>query len=256
MKTPAVFLGHGSPMNALEQNRYTESWRTFASRAETPRAILMVSAHWYVNFTSVTAMKKPPTIHDFSGFPQELFDVEYPASGSPEVAAEVVEALAPFSCGLDADSWGIDHGSWSVLLHMFPKADIPVLQLSIDATKPFDYHLGIGRALTPLREQGIMVVASGNVVHNLTKIDWNASGRGAPWAAEFDEQVLQVMTTAPGELGRSTTFSAYGLAVPTPDHFLPLAYLAGMADAEGVACRTLVNGCELGALSMTSYVLD
>jgi 4,5-DOPA dioxygenase extradiol len=173
-----------------------------------------------------------------------------------EIAAEIAETLSPLYCGLDADSWGIDHGSWSLLVHLYPQADIPVIQLSIDATKSIDQHLEMGRALAPLREQGIMVIASGNVVHNLGMIDWGATGRGAPWAHEFDDQIRQIMTTAPGELARAETFGAYGLAVPTPDHFWPLAYLAGMAEAEGATCRTLIEGCELGSLSMTSYVLD
>ena len=256
VKVPAVFLGHGNPMNALEHNRYTESWRSIASLAGSLRAVLVISAHWFVNLTAVTAMEQPRTIHDFSGFPVELSQVIYPAPGSPHIAAEVVEALSPLSCGLDTDSWGIDHGSWSLLVHMFPNADIPVLQLSIDATQPLEHHLALGHALAPLREQGIMVVASGNVVHNLAMIDWGAPGIGAPWAQEFDAQVRQLMTTAPGELGRAATFGAYGLAVPTPEHFLPLAYLAGLAAAEGATCRTLIEGCELGSLSMTSYLLD
>lgn len=256
MQMPAAFLGHGNPMNALEHNRYTAAWQEFAAQAGTPRGILMVSAHWFVNLTAVTAMERPRTIHDFYGFPQELFNVEYPAPGSPEIAAEVVETLAPLYCGLDHDSWGIDHGSWSLLVHLYPDADVPVLQLSVDGTKSIAEHLELGRALSPLRAEGIMVIASGNVVHNLGMIDWGAAGSGAPWAHEFDGQIRQIMTTAPGELGRAETFGGYGLSVPTPDHFWPLAYLAGLAEAEGATCRTLLEGCELGSLSMTSYVLD
>lgn len=243
-------------MNALEHNHSTSAWREWAAHLGTPRGILMVSAHWYVNLTAVTAMETPRTIHDFYGFPQQLFDVEYPAPGSPEIAAEVVETLSPVSCGLDIDSWGLDHGSWSLLVHLYPDADVPVLQLSIDGTKSITEHIELGRALSPLRDAGIMIIASGNVVHNLGMIDWGAEGQGAPWAHEFDDQVRQIMTTAPGELSRAETFDTYGLAVPTPDHFWPLAYLAGLADAAGATCRTLIEGCELGSLSMSSYVLD
>jgi 4,5-DOPA dioxygenase extradiol len=253
---PAAFLGHGSPMNALEHNRWTDAWRALGAQVGRPRAILAVSAHWYVQLTAVTAMEHPRTIHDFYGFPQQLFDVEYPAPGSPEVAREVVEALAPAYCGLDADSWGIDHGAWSLLVHLAPGADVPVLQLSLDAGKSFEEHVALGRALAPLRHEGVLVLASGNVVHNLSLVDWAAAGTGAGWAREFDDQVRQIMTTSPGELIRAATFGAFSLAVPTPEHFLPLAYLAGMAEAEGSTCRTLVEGCDLGSLSMTSYVLD
>lgn len=253
---PAVFIGHGSPMNTLETNRHTTAWREFGASIERPRAILCVSAHWYVNATLVTAMKKPRTIHDFYGFPQELFDVEYPAPGSPEVAQEVVDALAPIWCGLDTDSWGLDHGTWSVLAHLWPAADVPVVQLSIDAQKPIEEHLAIGRALNPLRDQGILIVGSGNVVHNLGMIEWSNTNGGATWAHVFDDATRKTMTSDPAQLGSVLTLPEARAAVPTPDHFLPLAYIAGIADAAGVSARTLLDGYAYGSLSMTSYVVD
>ncbi len=253
---PAVFIGHGSPMNTLESNRYTTAWRDFGASIEPPRAILCVSAHWYINTTVVTAMTQPRTIHDFYGFPQELFDVEYPAPGSAEVAHEVVDALAPVWCGLDTDSWGLDHGTWSVLTHLWPTADVPVLQLSIDAQKPIDRHLEIGRALEPLRHKGVLIIGSGNVVHNLELIDWSNTDGGATWAHVFDDATREVMVNDPTQLGSVLALPEVRAAVPTPDHFLPLAYIAGIADAAGVSARTLVDGFTYGSLSMTSYVVD
>ena len=252
---PAVFFGHGNPMNALEKNRYTEAWRAFGRAVPRPRAILVVSAHWYVHATAVTAMPRPRTIHDFFGFPAELFDVDYAAPGLPELYDEVADIVHPTWVGADLDSWGIDHGAWSVLMHAFPEADIPVVQLSINALKPIDYHLQLGAALAPLREDGVLIVGSGNVVHNLGGVSRALPDSGFDWAQRFDEEAKQLMLADPTEVGRLDAHRDYDLAVPTPDHFLPLLYLAGVAGATDTSAEVLVDGYAYGSLSMTSYTV-
>ncbi len=250
---PAVFIGHGSPMNALESNRYTSAWSDLASAIGAPRAILAISAHWYIGATAVTAMDNPRTIHDFYGFPPELFAFEYPAPGAPELAKQVAELASPIWVGLDYDSWGIDHGTWSVLAHMFPRADVPVVQLSIDATKPFEYHLELGRRIAPLRERGVLVVASGNVVHNLQRIDWHQPFTGFDWARRFDDAVRNSMVSSPGSVIELSKHPDFAFAAPTPDHFIPLLYLAGIAEVAGTQAEMVMDGFAYGSLSMAAY---
>ena len=255
-RMPAAFLGHGSPMNALEKNRYTEAWRVFGAGVPRPRGILVVSAHWYVNESAVTAMARPKTIHDFYGFPDELFAVKYPAPGDPILAGEVAEAVGPVTVALDREGWGIDHGAWAVLMHAFPEADIPVIQLSIDARQPMEYHLELGAKLAPLRDTEVLILGSGNVVHNLRRIDWNRPGEGFDWARRFDEAVREHMATAPGLAASLQRHPDFRLAAPTPDHFVPLLYIAGLASAANSTADVLIDGHEYGSLSMAAYTLD
>ena len=254
-KTPALFIGHGSPMNTLQQNGYTDAWRAFGRHLPRPRAILAVSAHWYFGATAVTAMPRPRTIHDFYGFPQPLFVFDYPAAGAPDLAEEVAELVKPEWMGLDRDQWGLDHGTWSVLAHVYPEADVPVVQLSINALKPLEYHLELAARLAPLRDRGVMVVASGNVVHNLRMLQWNQPELGYDWAERFDDAVADQLMRDPGAVLKVLEHPDYGKAVPTPDHFIPMLYLAGLAAAEGATLEPLVRGHAMGSVSMTSYGL-
>jgi len=252
-RMPALFIGHGSPMNTLELNGFTRTWRGIGAAMPKPRALLVVSAHWFFGATAVTAMARPRTIHDFYGFPQPLFDFDYPAPGAPDVAAEIAEAIKPTWCGLDRDQWGLDHGTWSVLAHLRPDADVPVVQLSINALKPLDYHFELGTKLAALREQGILVIGSGNVVHNLGRIAWDQPDAGFDWAQRFDEAAVAQLRADPAGVLKLAEHSDYAAAVPTPDHFIPLLYVAGVAAASGEPMEPLVRGYALGSLSMTCY---
>lgn len=255
VRMPAAFVGHGSPMNTLEQNRFTEAWRALGEIVPTPKAVLCVSAHWYTNATAVTAMAHPRVIHDFYGFPQELFDFDYPAPGHPEIAELVAETVKPRWVGLDVDSWGLDHGTWSVLAHMFPVADVPVVQLSINALQPLDYHLDIGARLAPLRDQGVLIVASGNIVHNLRRIDWSEPDGATDWNRRFDDAAATLLRERPGDILELVAHADFELAVPTPDHFIPMLYLAALAAAADDTLDVFVEGAAFGSISMTSYTL-
>lgn len=241
-------------MNALARNRYTEAWRAIGQALPRPRAILMVSAHWYIGATAVTAMAKPRTIHDFYGFPQPLFDFQYPAPGAPDVAEEVVEVVKPIWAGLDREQWGLDHGAWSVLAHVVPDADVPVVQLSINGLKPLEYHLELAAKLAPLRERGVLIVGSGNVVHNLRRIDWNRPEFGFDWAQRFDDAVCGIMESDPLRILSAAEHADFEAAVPTPDHFVPLLYVAGLGSRQQPA-KALLRGYSLGSLSMTAYAI-
>jgi 4,5-DOPA dioxygenase extradiol len=251
---PAIFFGHGSPMNTLESNRYTQTWRRLGEAVGKPKAVLSISAHWYTRGTAVTAMERPKTIHDFYGFPQELFDVQYPAPGDPALAARVRELLAPVEVGLD-QSWGLDHGTWSVLKHAFPDADVPVIQLSIDGTQPAAFHHALGARLAPLRDEGVLIAGSGNVVHNLGVMRRNG-GSPYDWAVRFNDYVRDAIAT--GHYGRLIEYEQAGqdarMAVPTPEHYLPLLYVLGAQQSEESASFA-VDGLELGSLGMLSVAV-
>lgn len=253
---PAAFVGHGSPMNTLERNRFTSAWRQFGIACGTPRAILVVSAHWYTNATAVTAMTRPRTIHDFYGFPRELFAFHYPAPGSRGLAEEVADLARPDVVGLDSESWGLDHGAWSVLAHAFPRAEIPVVQLAINALQPFSYHVELAERLAPLRERGVVIIGSGNLVHNLHRISWNDPDGGYPWAERFDALVQQRMVAEPASVAALDGHEDFRMIAPTPEHFVPLLYIAGLAHASGRPPQVLVQGCAYGSISMTCFALD
>ncbi|MBK0032482.1 4,5-DOPA dioxygenase extradiol [Erwinia sp. S43] len=253
-RMPALFLGHGSPMNVLEENIYTETWRKLGETLPKPKAIIAVSAHWYTRGTAVTAMEKPRTIHDFGGFPQALFDTRYPAPGSPALARQIAEVLSPVDVQLDQE-WGFDHGSWGVLIKMYPDADIPVVQLSVDGTKPAAYHFELGRKLALLREQGVMIVASGNVVHNLRMVRWQGEAPAYPWAESFNQYVRDNLAwqgdDAQHPLVNFMQHEGAALSNPTPEHYLPLLYVLG-ARAQDEAVTVPVDGIVMGSLSMLS----
>lgn len=232
MRAPVYFIGHGSPMNALAENAYTRALNRMQAIYPNPRAILCISAHWMTEGTWVTHMPKPKTIHDFYGFPQALFDVQYPAPGDPALAEMIAKTVARPNVHLDDEMWGLDHGTWSVLRHMYPKADIPVLQLSLYMSQPPEYHFQLGTRLRELRGHGVLIVGSGNIVHNLRQIRWEENAEPFDWAVEFDEwaKARLVERNYPALMNEYNRFEAGKLSVPTPDHYYPLLYTLGAAD--------------------------
>ena len=248
---PAIFFGHGNPMNAIGHNGYTEAWHRIGEHTLRPKAVLSISAHWYVPETGVTISTNPRTIHDFGGFPRELYQVQYPAPGDPALARHVQQLLAPLDVRLD-DSWGLDHGTWSVLKHVYPAADIPVVQLSIDETKPASFHFELARKLAPLRDEGVLIAGSGNIVHNLHTYAWGRHPQEPyDWALRFEAMAREMMQT--GEFTPLINYEKLGrdaaLSIPTPDHYLPLLYVLA-ARQQGELIRFPVEGVDGGSISM------
>jgi len=251
-KMPVLFVGHGSPMNAIEDNRYAKTWKEIGKDIIRPEVILSVSAHWYTNGTLVSDTVDPKTVYDMYGFPDELYRVKYPVKGSPETARRILE-LAGSSVKVD-NTWGIDHGTWSVLCRMFPEADIPVLQLSVDSHAHAETHYELGKRLTPLRDSGVLILGSGNVVHNLGMINWSMDG-GESWAEEFDKHIKDNILKGKHQdiMNYDRAGASARLAVPTPDHFYPLLYVLGASKPDDKV--TIFNeSCVMGSLSMTSYL--
>lgn len=254
-RMPAIFFGHGSPMNALESNRHTDAWRRLGASLPRPRAILMISAHWYLPGTQVTAMAQPRTIHDFGNFPRALFEVQYPAPGAPDLAARVRDLLAPTDVVLD-QSWGLDHGAWSVLVHAWPQADVPVVQLSMDTRLTPAQHYALAQKLAPLRDAGVLIAASGNVVHNLRVIRFQNDAPAYDWALRFETRVRELVAAGNHEalmrctdLGDDARFS-----IPTPEHYLPLLYVLAQ-QRSGEALSFPSEGIELSSISMLSVAV-
>lgn len=253
-KMPALFIGHGSPMNGIRENEFSKAWADVVKTMDVPSAVLVVSAHWLTQGSHVTAMDFPKTIHDFGGFPQELFEVEYPAPGNPELAKQIQNEIRTAEVGLDHE-WGLDHGAWTVVRHMFPEADVPVLQLSIDYHKPAQYHYNLAQQLANLRKKGVLIIGSGNMVHNLRMVDWKHidANFGFDWAEEMNAKFVEIIEKKEhrklfdladlGEAGK--------LAVPTPDHYFPLMYSLGLQDFND-QIEVFNNHCVAGSLSMTS----
>lgn len=234
IKHPVLFIGHGSPMNGIEDNEFSRTWAKMGQKIARPKAVLVISAHWLTRGTHITAMEEPKTIHDFGGFPQALFDVQYPAKGSPELAEATSKLITSTNVGLDHD-WGLDHGTWTVVRHMYPDADIPVLQLSIDYGRPPQYHYELAKEIASLRKKGVLIIGSGNMVHNLRMVDWkklNEPNYGFDWAIEmndvFKEKILDGNHKA--LIDYENLNKAAKLAIPTPDHYYPLLYNLGLQD--------------------------
>lgn len=259
-RMPVLFVGHGNPMNAIEENGFTRSFRELGARLPRPQAILCISAHWETRGTFLTAMERPPTIHDFGGFPRELYQVQYPAPGSPALVEEVQGLLQPTTEVGRTDQWGLDHGAWSVLTHFYPAADIPVVEMSIDATQGPRYHYELGRQLASLRHRGVLIIGSGNLVHNLRLVDWprmHEVDHGFDWALEARARMNQWILEGNHRplIDYRQQGRALQLAIPTPDHFLPLLYILGLQDTHDEV--SLFNDQAVaGSLTMTSVCIQ
>lgn len=248
---PAIFFGHGNPMNALAQNVWTEGWAAIGKEIPRPRAVLCVSAHWYLPATMVTAMPAPRTIHDFGGFPRQLYEIKYPVPGDPELARRVQSLLEPVPVRMD-ETWGLDHGTWSVLCHVFPEADVPVIQLSIDETQSAEFHYETAKRLTVLRDEGVLIVGSGNLVHNLHAYAWGRQEiEPFDWAVRFEARARELLLAAEHEplIAYETLGRDAALSIPTPDHYLPLLYVIGQR-REGEDVSFPVEGFDGGSVSM------
>jgi len=258
-KMPVLFLGHGSPMNAIEENEFVKAFRNTGKEIPGPNAILCISAHWETRGTYVTAMEKPPTIHDFGGFPQALFDVQYPAPGSPELAKDVKSIIKKTEVGLDY-KWGLDHGTWSVIKHLYPNADVPVIQMSLDYEQPSQYHYELAKELAPLRKKGILIVGSGNMVHNLRLVAWdklNATEYGYDWATEASGKMKKYILNGDYQplIDYKSQGKLFDLAIPTPEHFLPLLYALALKEEKDRV--SLFNDKTVaGSLTMTSVRIE
>ena len=252
-KMPVLFVGHGSPMNAIEDNHYTRTWQEIATKIPRPEVILSVSAHWYTRDTRINNEETPKTIHDMYGFPRELYEIQYGAAGSPLLAKKAKELISKET--VYDNSWGIDHGTWSVLVHMYPQRDIPVFQVSIDAGAPPEAHYQIGRELKHLREQGVLIFGTGNIVHNLRMVDWQKGNYAFDWANQFDDFIYKNIMAKNHEniIKYKDQGEIAKLAVPTPDHFYPLLYILGASD-EADKISVYNKSGELGSLTMTSYL--
>src|SRR5690554_502017 len=257
-KMPVLFLGHGSPMNAIEENEFVLAFKKLGKELVRPSAILCISAHWETKGTFVTAMQNPPTIHDFGGFPQALFDVQYPAPGSPELAVETKKIITKTDVGLD-NKWGLDHGSWSVVKHLYPNADIPVIQMSIDYSQPAKYHYELAKEISVLRQRGVLIIGSGNIVHNLRLVDWKKLNKefAFDWATEANEMMKRHILSGDHQklINFKSQGKAFDLAIPTPEHYLPLLYTLALKEENEKI--TLFNDKPVGgSLSMTSLKIE
>ena len=251
-KMPLLFLGHGSPMNAIELNEFSRTWQDMGKLLPRPAAVLCISAHWETGGTFVTAMEKPSTIHDFGGFPQALFEVEYPAPGYPELATEIKNTVKNAAVELD-QNWGLDHGCWSVMKHLFPSADIPVVQLSLDYRKSAQYHFELAGELQELREKGVLIIGSGNMVHNLRVLDWHKPDNGFDWALEANSKLKKIILA--GDFKRLIDYHSLGqeveMSIPSPEHFLPLLYTLGLKE-KSEEISIFNDKLVMGSISMTS----